>query len=106
MPTPNPALGPNAAGLPFLQELIVKFISISAGLAFIALVVMITYGGIRFITSGGDAKGVQEAQKIITTAVIGMVLLVAAWLILKLIEAFTGAKVTEFCIGFAPYCVL
>jgi hypothetical protein len=100
-----PPLGPPAAGLPDLQDLLVRIISISVGLAFIALVVMLFYGGIRFMLSGGDAKGIQGATQTLTYAVAGIFLLVVAWLILKLITAFTGVNVTEFCIGFAPYCV-
>jgi hypothetical protein len=107
-PTPvqiPPHLGPGPAGLASIQELIVRIISISVGLAFVALVVMLFWGGIKFMISGGDAKGIQSATQTLTYAVIGIVMMVGAWLILKLIAAFTGVNVVDFCLGFAPYCV-
>lgn len=93
------------AGLFQLQQLLERVISVSVGLAFIALVVMLVVGGIRLIISGGDAKGLQGAQQTITWAVVGVVLLVVAWLVLRLISSFTGVDVTQFCIGFAPNCL-
>src|SRR5687768_11739309 len=82
-----PPLGPSPAGLETLQVLLVRIISISVGLAFVALVIMLFYGGIRFMISGGDAKGLQGATQTITYAVVGILLMVAAWLILKLVYA-------------------
>lgn len=98
-------LGPPPADLGALQKLLTDLISISVGLAFVALVVMLVVGGIRLIISGGDAKGLQGAQQTITWAVVGIILLVVAWLVLKLISSFTGVDVTQFCIGFAPNCL-
>ena len=94
-----------AAGLNQLQAILVRLIEVSVGLAFIALVAMITWAGIRYLVSGGDPKGLQAATQTLTWAIVGMLFLVLAWLILKLIEAFTGVPVTTFCIGFKPYCV-
>lgn len=96
---------PPAAGLTQLQAILVRLIEVSVGLAFVALVVVITWAGIRYLVSGGDAKGLQAATQTLTWGVVGMVFLVLAWLILKLIEAFTGVPVTTFCLGFKPYCV-
>lgn len=94
------------AGLPQFQELLNKFISLSVGFAFVALLIMLIIGGVKFIISGGEPKHLSEAQKTLTYALIGMIMLIVAWLILQLIHAFTGVDVTKFCIGFPPYCVL
>lgn len=91
------------AGLSELQSLLVRIIQISVRLAFIALLFMLVWGAIQFITSGGG-KGVESAQKTITNAILGIFLLILAWLGLLLIKAFTGVDVTTFCLGFAPFC--
>ena len=99
-------MGPDAAGVTQLQELIQRIIALSAGLAFMILTIMLVYAGIRFITSNGETKNIQLAQQTATWAILGIVFLVMAWLILKLIEAFTGVPVTQFCLDFRPYCLI
>ena len=93
------------AGIVQLQALVLRLINVSVGIAFIAVTVMLVFGGIKFITSGGDAKALGSAGQTITWALLGILFLVLAWLVLKLTEAFTGVKVTDFCVGFAPYCI-
>jgi chromate transport protein ChrA len=88
------------AGVKELQDLITRFISLSVGLAFLALTIMIMVSAFKFLTSGGDPKAVQSARNTLTYAVIGIVFMVGAWLGLRLIEAFTGVTVTNFCLGF------
>lgn len=94
------------AGVVQLQALTERIISISVGLAFVALLIVLVYAAIRFLTSGGEAKTIQSASLTVTWALLGMLFLVIIWLILRLIEAFTGAPVTQFCIGFRPYCLI
>lgn len=89
-------MGADAAGLPDLEKLFTQIISISVGFAFIALVLVLVYGGIRFLTSGGDPKALKAGSDTFTWALLGALFLVIAWLILQLIEAFTGVKVTVF----------
>jgi hypothetical protein len=95
-------MGP--AGVTQLQELLSRFISISVGIAFFALTIMLVMAGVRYISSGGDPKSVQQAHQTITWAVFGVFFLVLAWLALLLLKAFTGIDVTKFCIGFKPFC--
>lgn len=89
-----------AAGVGQLQELVQRIINLSVGLAFIILTVMLVVAGIRYLTSGGDPKGLSAASNALTWALLGMLFLVIAWLILLLIKAFTGVDVTIFCISF------
>ena len=93
-------LGPGPAGVEQLQQLVQRVINMSVGLAFVVLTIMLVVGGIKFITSGGDQKAVQGAWGTITWALLGILFLVLTWLILLLIETFTGVPVTKFCIGF------
>ena len=65
---------------------------ISALLAVAGIILFITLilGGIKFITSGGDPKGLEEAKKTLTYAIIGIVLVAMGYLVLVLISDFTG----------------
>lgn len=93
-------MNPGPAGVIQLQELITRIINLSVGLAFIVLAVLLAYAGIRFLTSGGEPKAIQTASMTITWALLGILFLALVWIILKLIQAFTGVNVTQFCIGF------
>ena len=54
--------------------------------------------GFRYITSEGDPKAVQKAKDGLRNAVLGLVLIVTAWLALRLVEVFTGATLTQFSV--------
>ena len=85
-----------------LEDVIANIISVSVSLAAIALFIMLVFGGIRYLSSGGDPKGTQQAKSTITYAIIGMSLMVIAWFILLFIQTFTGTNVTEFRVCLPP----
>lgn len=93
-------LGPGPAGVNDLQNLFARILNISVGFAFIALLVVLLFAGIKFLTSGGDTKAIQGASQTVTWGLLGMLFLVVAWLVLQLIHAFTGIDVTKFCLNF------
>lgn len=67
---------------------------INALLAFSGTVAVffIIFSGIKFITSGGDAKQVEGARKTLTFAVIGLLVILLSYLIINLISGVTGAS--------------
>ncbi len=97
-------MGPGPAGLLQFQELIQRAINLSTVLAFMVLTIMIVYGGLKYLLSGGDPKAIQSASQTIFWTVGGLGFMVLAWVALKIIEAFTGVQVTNFCIGLKPFC--
>lgn len=100
-----PSAGPS--GPIQLQDLVSRVITISVGLAFIIIFIVLILAGFRYLTSGGDPKNIQAAGQTITWALVGGLLLALAWIIVKLIENFTGVQVSLFCIGFPgvpTYC--
>lgn len=100
---PTPECAP---GVIQLTQLMTRLINISVTIAFMALTVWLVWAALKFfITSGGDPKALAHAWMSITWAFLGLFFMVLAWLVLKLIYATTGANVTEFCLGFPPYCV-
>lgn len=65
----------------------------------VALFVMLLVGGFNFLLSGGDQKKLETARGTLTNAVIGLVVIVAAFLIIKTVSVFTGVdNVTKFVI--------
>ena len=66
------------------------------GLAGIALFVMLLLGGFKYMTSGGDPKAIEGAQKTITYAIGGLLVILVSYLVLVLIQTITGAQVTQF----------
>jgi len=82
------------AQLTEIFDVVGKIIGLLAPAAAIAFLVMLIIGAYQFITAGGDPKGAAQARATLTYAVIGVVLVVAAWFILKLIGDITGANVT------------
>jgi len=66
------------------------------GIIALAALGMIIWAGIRIINSGADPKAYASAMATMQYAIIGIILLSGAWLILVLIERFTGAPVTQF----------
>lgn len=95
-----PAPPAGAAGVQQLQDLIQRIINISVELAFIASLIVLAWGGIKYITSGGDAKNIENANRTVEWALLGILFLVIAFLVLLVIKAFTGVNVLNFCIGF------
>ncbi len=85
--------------LPRIIETGLKVILIIAALvSFVFLVI----GGIKWITSGGDKEGTAKAQSTITAALIGLVIVFAAWAIIRLLETFFNIKIFTLTIPKIP----
>lgn len=68
----------------------IQFILVAAFvLAFIFLII----GGIRWIVAGGDEKGVAGARGMITSALIGLVIVLVAYALIRLVEIFFGFNI-------------
>jgi hypothetical protein len=50
------------------------------------LFLYLLFGGFKYMTAGGDDKAVQEAKKMITNAVIGMVLLFCSYWFIEILQ--------------------
>ena len=61
---------------------------IGAIFAFLNLIV----GGMAWISASGDKQKLENAQQRITQAIIGLVILAAAWALMTLVSAFTGIR--------------
>jgi len=85
-----------------LKCLLQNLLGIIAPVITIIAVLMIIVGGAKMIMNADNPKAVDEAKKIVTFAIIGVIGIAAAWIILVLIQEFTGAPVTQFQIITTP----
>lgn len=86
------------AQLSDLEFVFGKVVTSLLALGGIVLFLMLLSGGFKYLTSGGDPKATETAQKTLTYAIGGMVLLAGSYMILRIISDFTGADVTNFVI--------
>jgi len=61
--------------------------------AFILAFVFLIFGGIRWITAGGDEKAVSGARGMITAALIGLVVVLVSYALIVLVETFFGVTI-------------
>ena len=76
-----------------LIRIVLAAVLIIAALAFFFMLIL---GGIKWITSGGDKGRVESARSQITAALIGLVIVFAAWAILGIVENFFGVNLRSF----------
>lgn len=74
-----------------------KLISNAAGVALILAAVLVfvflVWGGIQWITSGGDKGKTEEARNRITAALVGLAIIAAAWAVVQLVSTFFGIDI-------------
>jgi hypothetical protein len=70
----------------FLANLSIRITMFLAGLIGAAAVLAIMWGGIKLMTSAGNDQGKEDAKKIIQTAIIGLILAIAAEAILLFVR--------------------
>jgi Type IV secretion system pilin len=96
-------IGDGVASIKCLESLFSHVVQALVALAGVALFIMLLVGGFTFLFSGGDQKKLEAAKGTITNAIIGLVIIVCAYLILRTIQTFTGVTVTEFQVNPPPF---
>lgn len=71
-------------------DLLTSVISLATMVAGIMLVLYLVYGGVKYVTAGGSEKAVDEAKRMITNAIIGLIIVVAAIMITQLVGKILG----------------
>ncbi|MEO5928079.1 MAG: Ig-like domain-containing protein [Patescibacteria group bacterium] len=62
-----------------------NIINIALGLVGIVLVSLIVYAGFLWMTSGGNEEQVSRAKRIITSSIIGLIIILSAWAIARFV---------------------
>lgn len=81
-----------------LNNLIKTVINIVSVIVGVVAVVMIIFGGLKYITSGGDSNNVSSAKNTIIYAIIGLVVVALAQFIVR----FVLGKTSEATVFVAP----
>ncbi len=71
----------------------ITLILVLAGIIFFFMLVI---GGVQWITSGGDKAKTEGARNQITAALIGLVIVFAAWAIASILGTFFGVEIFNF----------
>ena len=79
-----------------ISALVGTLMIISALLAFFYLIL----GGIQWITSGGDKAAMEAARNKITHAIVGLIIVGAAWAIMVLVQNFLGVTIIGGTLNF------
>jgi TRAP-type C4-dicarboxylate transport system permease small subunit len=74
-------------------NIISAFITLVLIIAALVFFFMLVWGGIKYITSAGDKAQTESARNQITAALIGLVIVFAAWAIINLINVFFGINI-------------
>ena len=78
------------AGEGGLINILINFLLWTVG---VLSVVMIIFSGFRYITSAGDAAKTKSAQTALTYSIVGLIVAVLAWVIVKMILRQFGIEV-------------
>ncbi len=89
---PNPA---TADAPTFVAGFIRNGISLLILVSFIVMLIYTIIAGIRFITASGDEKAVSAAWSQIYMGMIGMVVVIASYAIIRLVETFFGVNIVS-----------
>ena len=83
----------NPFGFTNLTSIINVLISLVFFVAGLALFLNLVLGGIQWINAGGDEKAMSSARNRITNAIIGLIIVVAAFAITKIVGAVFGISI-------------
>ena len=92
--------GAEEAGLPgagtSFGEWISRILGAVIAIGAILVLLYLVWGGISWITAGGDASKVQKARDRMVQAVIGIIVLASTLAIFGLVQTFLGIEVLNF----------
>ena len=89
----NPALNAGLGQKNLLPQFLTNFWSLAISLGGIVLLFMLIMAGIKYILSQGDKTQLEQAKDQILHAVIGFVILMAIYVIIKILETFFGMSI-------------
>ncbi len=78
-----------------LVEIIARIINIVLGVLGVVLVILNIYGGITWMTAGGDGEKINKAKRILMNAAIGLLIVVSAWAITVFIVRSLGQAIGD-----------
>lgn len=87
----NPPFPPGCNGTSADPNVIIpNVINLLLFVAFVAALVFLIIGGIKWIMSGGDKEGSGKAKETVTSALIGLAVVLGAWILINIVLSFFG----------------
>lgn len=87
------------AQLTDLTTVLSSVVGVAIPIAGVAVIVMFLVGGFGFLTAGGDKEATQKAQRTLTYAIGGLILVLSAWMIMALLGNFLGISFDNFTLS-------
>jgi hypothetical protein len=84
-------------GYTCIGNLVSNLVAAAFIVAGVAFFVYLVWGGIQYLTSGGDKVGTGDAQKKIAAAFIGLTIVASSWAIYQLVIYFFGIDLNSLC---------
>ncbi len=78
-----------------LKQDIADIVNLLLGFLGILAVIIILYAGFKWMTAGGNEEQVGEARKMLLQAVIGLVIVMAAWVITSFVVGNIGSVLEQ-----------
>lgn len=78
-----------------LKETVLNILNLVLGLLSLVAVIMIIIGGFTWLTAGGNEEKVDRAKKIISAAVIGLIIVLLAWAVVIFVAKTTSNVTTN-----------
>lgn len=72
-----------------LKQTVLNIITFVLGLLGLIAVIMILYGGFIWLTAGGNEDKVSSAKRIISSAIVGLVVILISWAIVNFVVRST-----------------
>lgn len=73
----------------FLNNVVAAVLTGAGLLLFVYLIL----GGVKYLTAGGDEKAVTAAKRILTNAIIGLIIVASAYFIATILERVLGIQI-------------
>lgn len=89
-----PYVGTGAGYVGKIENIVSSIIGTLTIVAGAAMLLYLTYGGLRYVSAAGDEKAVAEARKTMTNAGIGLILTAASMIIATIILKVFGISLS------------
>lgn len=87
----------NFFGYTCIANLVSNIVSVALIIASVTFFILLVWAGIDWLTSGGDKARVESAQKRITNALIGIIIVASSWALYQLVLNFLGVNLQNIC---------
>lgn len=80
---------------PNIGSLLSRAMPIVIGLAGLALLLMLITAGYSYMTSGGDAKKLEQGKQRLTNAILGFIIIFGAYWLVQIVGIMFGTTITS-----------